>query len=316
MSVSTAGIGRTGVQADAAAAAAAAAAIATADTPPHNRVAQLQPPITRSASSRRRAFLGRSAPVLLPILLAVLVLSLWQLACTLTQVPKFLVPSPIDVAQAAVSQFGLLSSAFLVTATEALIAFVSSVVIGVLGALLLSSHRIVELSAYPYAILLQTIPSVATAPLIIIWFGVTPLSVVIIATIMAFIPVLSNTLIGLRSADQRFSELFLLLSASRWQTLVRLRMPAALPYLVGGLRISSTLVVIGVIVAEYISGIGSGRAGLGFLITKSAIRLETPLLFAAGLTCALLGILFYALVQWIGRLLLSSWHESELTRDS
>ena len=277
-----------------------------------------QPPESPRASDRPRtvSFLVRSAPVLLPASLALVVVVAWQLVCVIGEIPAFLFPAPTDVFAAATTHAGLIASAFVVTASEALIAFAVSAVVGIVGAFLLSSHRVIELSAYPYAILLQTIPSVATAPLIIIWFGVTQTSVVIIATIMAFIPVLSNTLIGLRSADQRAVELFTLLNASKLQTLVRLRIPSSLPYIVGGLRISSTMAVIGVIVAEYISGIGSGRAGLGFLITKSATRFETPLLFAAGLACALLGILFFQVVQWLGRLLLASWHESEMVSAS
>lgn len=263
--------------------------------------------------SRRTSRRINWAPIVFPLLLAVLAITLWQVVCTVRGIPEYLFPAPSDVLDAATENAGLILSAFVITGTEAVVAFVVSAAVGILGAFLLSSHRIIELSAYPYAILLQTIPSIATAPLIIIWFGVTQTSVVIIATIMAFVPVLSNTLIGLRSADRRMVELFALLDASKWQTLVWLRIPASMPYIVGGLRVSSTMSVIGVIVAEYISGIGSGRAGLGFLITKSASRFETPLLFAAGLACAALGIVFFQIVQWFGRLLLSSWHESEMS---
>ncbi|MFD6517681.1 ABC transporter permease [Rhodococcus sp. NPDC060176] len=268
---------------------------------------------TRQPAMLRRAHGNRWAPIIFPILLAVLVITVWQVVCTARDIPEFLFPAPSTVLGAAREHAGLITSAFVVTGTEAAIAFGASATVGIVGAFILSSNRVIELSAYPYAILLQTIPSIATAPLIIIWFGVNQTSVVIIATIMAFIPVLSNTLIGLRSADRRMVELFTLFNASKRQTLLRLCIPASLPYIVSGLRVSSTMSVIGAIVAEYISGIGSGRAGLGFLITKSASRFETPLLFAAGLACAALGIIFFQLVQLTGRLLLSSWHESEMS---
>ncbi len=129
---------------------------------------------------------------------------------------------------------------------------------------------------------------------------------------MAFFPVLSNTLVGLRATDRRLGELFELYDAGRLQALGRLRLPAALPYVVAGLRISSTLSVIGAIVGEYIAGIGGGEAGLGFTITQSAIRLETPYLFAAAITSSILGIAFFQLVKALSKRLLGSWHESEL----
>lgn len=251
-----------------------------------------------------------------PVTVAMVFLILWQLTCSVLDIPVFLVPAPIDVAFALGDNLALIAGAFAVTAYEALLAFVISALIGLAGALLLSTSRLLERSLYPYAILLQTIPVIATAPLIIIWFKVSLTTVVVIATVMAFVPVLSSALVGLRSTDRRLLELFRLYGAGRTVILFRLRLPAALPYIVSGLRVSSGMAVIGVIVAEYISGISGTQPGLGFLITRAASRLETPLLFAAGLACAVLGIVFFQLTAFASRRLLGSWHESELRETS
>lgn len=265
------------------------------------------------ARGRARTILRDAVP---SAVLFVVIVVVWQAVCVVFDVPTFVFPSPLDVAGAFVEHGALIFSASLVTLWEAVLAFAFSLVIGVSLAILLASARWIELSTYPYVIVLQTIPSVAIAPLIIIWFGVTTTSVVIIAVIMGFVPILSGMLSGLRSADKNLGDLFELLNAPRWEAMLRLRIPAALPYLVSGVRTGSTLVVIGVIVGEYISGIGSGNAGLGFVITKSAIRLETPTLFAAGIACAILGIAFYQAVKQISKLLLGRWHESEMTAES
>lgn len=265
---------------------------------------------------------GRPGPVRwlmrgLPSLgLFVLVLGVWEFACRALAIPHYLLPMPSAIAVAAWENAGVIWSALLVTLTETLIAFTVSLVAGVLLAVVLSSSRLLERAAYPYVILLQTMPAIAIAPLIIIWFGVTTTAVVIIAAIMAFFPVLTNTLIGLRSADHNLRELYMLLNASKLQTLLRLRLPSALPYVVTGIKLCGTMAVVGVIAGEYISGIGSGNAGLGFLITKTGIRLETAEMFAAGLATAVLGIIFNVLVTQISRLLLGKWHESELSESA
>lgn len=272
----------------------------------------------RSAAPRRRpiaildAALRSVRRALPPLVVLVVVLLAWQAITRWGDVPRYLVPSPTDVASAARDNASDLLTSLLTTTREAVTAFVVSGALGILGAIGLASSRTIERSVYPYAIVLQTIPVVATAPLIVIWFGASITSVVVIAAIMGFFPVLSSTLTGLRATDHRLTDLFALYDAGRWQTMWRLRIPAALPYVVSGLRVSSTLAVVGAIVGEYIAGIGNGEAGLGFAITQSAIRLETPYLFAAGIAASILGIAFFQLVNGLSRLLLGSWHESEM----
>lgn len=270
------------------------------------------PPAASPAACVLRRLAGAARTALPPLLVLVVVLGAWQAITKLGDVAPYVVPSPTDVLAAARENADDLWTSLLTTTREAVTAFVVSGVLGILGAIGLASSRTIERSVYPYAIVLQTIPVVATAPLIVIWFGASVTSVVVIAAIMGFFPVLSSTLTGLRATDHRLTDLFALYDAGRGKTLWRLRLPAALPYIVSGLRVSSTLAVVGAIVGEYIAGIGNGEAGLGYAITQSAIRLETAYLFAAGIAASILGVAFFQLVNLLSRRLLGSWHESEL----
>lgn len=279
------------------------------DPPPAVAAARAVPPRRRTA---RAALIGRVATAGPPIAVLIVVLLAWQGVTAWRDVPPYLVPSPTDILHAAWTSRSELAGSLWITTKESVIAFTLSAIAGVLGAVLLAASRTVERSFYPYVIVLQTIPIVATAPIIIIWIGAGIPAVVVIASIMAFFPVLSNTYVGLRATDARLKDLFELLDAGPWQTLRMLRIRSALPYLVGGLRISSTLSVIGAIVGEYIAGIGNGQAGLGYVLTQTAIDLQTPLLFAAAISSSVLGIAFFQLVKFLSRLLLGSWHESEM----
>lgn len=202
------------------------------------------------------------------------------------------------------------------TVYESVFGFLLSIIIGVSGAVLLASSKIIEKAVYPYAIVLQTIPVVAIAPIIVIWFGAGVNSIVIIAFLIGFFPMISNTLIGLNSTDGNMQNLFKLYNASRWQVMWRLRLPAAMPYIIAGLKVSCTLSVVGAIVGEYIAGIGGGEGGLGYAITVASSRLQTPYLFACGLCASILGITFYLLVSAFSKWALSSWHESEMKSEN
>jgi NitT/TauT family transport system permease protein len=236
----------------------------------------------------------------------------WELLVGLAGIPPYLLPQPSDVVAAAAENYKNLAVSVFTTLSEAVIGFLFSIVFGVLGAVLLASNKLIEKSVYPYAIILQTIPIVAVAPIIVIWFGAGANSIIIISYLIGFFPMLSNTLVGLNSTDTNLKNLFFLYNASGFQTMWKLRLPAALPYIVAGLRISCTLAVIGAIVGEYIAGIGGGKGGLGYAITVAAARLQTPYLFACGLSASLMGIGFYLLVNAFSKAMLSSWHESEM----
>jgi ABC-type nitrate/sulfonate/bicarbonate transport system, permease component len=254
-------------------------------------------------------WLSRFVP---PLIAFVLFIGGWELIVTLIGTPPYILPKPSDIVRAAAENYRNLTVSVATTLMEAFLGFMLSIVLGVSGAILLAMSRIIEKSVYPYAIVLQTIPIVAVAPIIVIWFGAGMNAIVIIAFLIGFFPMLSNTLIGLNSTDHNLKNLFFLYNASKFQTMWKLRLPAALPYMMAGLKISCTLAPIGAIVGEYIAGIGGGRGGLGYAVTVAAARLQTPYLFACGLAASLLGIGFYLVINRLSRLMLSSWHESEM----
>lgn len=250
--------------------------------------------------------------VLPPAVALIVFVGGWQLFGLLSGIPAYILPKPTDILEAAIKGHVNLFNSVFKTMSSALIGFILSVLFGVSGAILLASSKLVEKSLYPYVILLQTIPIIAIAPIIVIWFGAGTNAIVIIAFLIGFFPMLSNTLVGLNSTEQNLKSLFFLYNANPVQTMWKLRIPAALPYIVAGLKISCTLAVIGVIAGEYIAGIGGGKGGLGYAITVAASRLQTAYLFACGLAASVMGIGFYLVINYISKRLLSSWHESEM----
>lgn len=236
----------------------------------------------------------------------------WELIAGLLGIPAYLLPKPSDIVRAAWENAHNLGVSVFTTLSEAIVGFLFSIVFGVLGAVVLALSKTIEKAVFPYAIMLQTIPIVAIAPIIVIWFGAGANAIIIISFLIGFFPMLSNTLIGLNATDTNLKNLFFLYNASKWQTMWKLRLPAALPYIVAGLKISCTLAVIGAIVGEYIAGIGGGKGGLGYAITVAATRLQTAYLFACGLSASIMGIAFYLVVNYFSKAMLSSWHELEM----
>ena len=175
--------------------------------------------------------------------------------------------------------------------------------------------RLIETALFPYAVLLQVTPIVAIAPLIIIWFKDPTLSLVICATIVALFPVISNTTLGLRSINPGLMSYFKLNRATRWQTLVRLRIPSALPYFFGGLRIASGLALIGAVVAEFVAGTGGTGTGLAYQILQAGYQLNIPRMFAALVLITLTGVLLFAAMALLSKWALGGWHESEVVHD-
>ena len=250
---------------------------------------------------------------LAPFAVGVLVLGLWQALVQVYDVPSYLVPSPLLVGQTLVQDWGLLSASLLVTLKVALLALLAAVVLGVLLAFVFVQSRVIEASLVPYAILLQVTPVVSIAPLIIIWVKEPTAALVICATIVAIFPVISNTTLGLRSVDPDLLDLFRLSRATRWQTLVRLRIPSALPYFFAGLRVSSGLALIGAVVAEFVAGTGGTSSGLAYQILLAGLNLNIPRLFAALLLITVAGVLLFLLVTLMARRTLRHWHESEVS---
>ena len=254
--------------------------------------------------------------MLLPALLGVAVLALWEALVAAYQIPRFVLPPPSAIWQALIDDFPSLMASLWTTLRITLLAFLLAVVSGVALAIAFSQSRIVEMALYPYAVILQVTPVVAIAPLIIIWVGFERinLALLILAWIVAFFPILSSTTLGLRSADHNLVDLFRLYGATPWQILTRLRLPSALPYLLNGMKTSGGLALIGTVVAEY--GAGSGTAtGLAWRIVEAGNRLQIARMFAALFLLAALGVAIFFVLAFLEHSLLRKWHESALRRE-
>lgn len=249
--------------------------------------------------------------VFYPTVVAVVVVLLWQGWVSYFNIPQFLVPSPLVMLQSLWTHFGSLMMALLFTLKITLISFLLSIIIGAAVAFVLVQNRFVETALFPYIVFLQVTPIVAIAPLIIIWVKDTTLSLVVCSTLMAVFPIISNTTQGLRSVSPGLLSYFRLSRASRLQVLIRLRIPSALPYFFGALRISSGLSLIGAVVAEFVAGTGGNNTGLAYQILQAGYQLDIPLMFAALLLISLAGIALFGMMSWISRRALSAWHESE-----
>ena len=250
-----------------------------------------------------------------PIIAFVIFISLWQFIPMALSIEHYILPKPTDVIEASIKDWTLLSAAIQITIAESVTGFLLSALVGISLSVLLASSKILERSIYPYAIVLQSMPVVAVAPIVVIWFGAGYNSIVIISFLIGFFPIISNTLMGLNSVDKNMDELFTLYNASKWQKMWKLRLPSALPYIMTGLKISSTLSIVGAIVGEYVAGIGGGKGGLGYAITVAAIQVKTSYLFACGIAAAVLGIIFYLLVSMFSNFMLRSWHESAMKKE-
>ncbi|MBN9515809.1 MAG: ABC transporter permease [Alphaproteobacteria bacterium] len=258
---------------------------------------------------------GMSARFLAPVLVGLVMLGLWEGVVRAAEIPPYVLPGPILIAKTLVSDWSTLWPALVITLEITFQALIAAVVVGVLLAVLFSLSRWIELSFFPYAIILQVTPIVAIAPLIIAWVDDVNLSLLICAWLVAFFPILSNTVLGLRSVDRNLLDLFELYGAGRWRTLVDLRLPAALPYFLGGLRISGGLALIGAVVAEFVAGSGGRESGLAYRILESGYQLKIPRMFAALVLISLAGIAIYLLLSLLSHLLLRRWHESAISTE-
>ena len=253
-----------------------------------------------------------TAKAVAPVVLGVLILAVWEGLVRLLAVPSYILPGPVQIGETLVADWGLLAPSLRVTVAITLEALAAAVAIGGLLAVLFSLSRWVELSLFPYAIVLQVTPIVAIAPLIIIWANDVDLSLLICAWLVAFFPILSNTILGLRSVDRNLLDLFELHGAGRWRTLLYLRLPAALPYFLGGLRISGGLALIGAVVAEFVAGTGGNASGLAWRILEAGYQLKVPRMFAALALISATGIAIFLALTLLSHLLLRRWHESAL----
>ena len=254
----------------------------------------------------------RFVQIAAPVAVGVIFLIAWELAVMAFSMPRYILPGPAAIGQSLVADWSILFRALMMTLQVTLAAFAISVVLGVLASLLFVQSKWIEMSLFPYAVLMQVTPIVAMGPSIIIWVDNTSSALVICAVIIAIFPIISNTTLGLRSVDPNLLSMFRMYRTSRWQELVRLRIPSALPYFFGGLRISSGLALIGAVVAEFVAGTGGTKAGLAYLILQSGYNLQIPRMFAALLLITVTGIALFALMVWLSDRVLRNWHESAM----
>ncbi|MBV9824547.1 MAG: ABC transporter permease [Alphaproteobacteria bacterium] len=257
-----------------------------------------------------RATRHRLLRIALPIVIGVLFLGAWEAIVRIEGIAPYILPAPSAVAVSLWTDGPSLFGSLLVTLRITLAALAAAALVGGGLALLFARSRVLELSLFPYAVILQVTPIVAIAPLIIIWVRQPFLALLVCAWIVAFFPIVSNTTVGLNSADRNLLALMRLYGATPGQVLRYVRLPTALPYFLAGLRISGGLALIGAVVAEFVAGTGGAETGLAFRILESGYRLAIPRLFAALFLLSVTGIAIYLVLDALSRRVLRNWHES------
>jgi NitT/TauT family transport system permease protein len=269
------------------------------------------PPRTRPSDER----LLRLLRVLAPVAVFAVSIGLWSLIVRINNIQPYVLPGPEAVFKTLIDDWGVLSGSLLVTLLTTLEGFIAAAIGGIALALLFNQSKWVEVSLFPYAVILQVTPVIAIAPLLLIYLP-QQTAVIVCAWIVGFFPVLSNTTLGLNSVDRNLAGLFQLYGASRWQTLRYLKLPAALPFILGGLRIAGGLSLIGAVVAEIAAGSAGAGSGLAYRIAESGYRLNIPRMFAALLLLSVAGIVIYGLLALVSHLILRRWHESALGKEN
>lgn len=258
-----------------------------------------------------------SVDVIAPVVVGILAILAWDIFVRVTKMPPYLLPGPFLVLQTLITDWNTLFPSLIITLQITIAAFIAAVISGLLVAILFTQSKWIERSLFPYAVILQTTPIVAIAPLIIIWLkNSTFAALVVCAWIVAFFPIVSNTTLGLNSIDHNLSNVFQLYRASRWQTLLYLRLPAAMPYFLGGLRISGGLALIGAVVAEFVAGTGGAQSGLAYQILMASYNLQIPRMFAALFLTTALGVIIFVLLTILSNFILKNWHESAVKREN
>jgi NitT/TauT family transport system permease protein len=251
----------------------------------------------------------------LPLVTLALGILIWDLIVRVNDIPAYTLPGPLLVFSTLLQDWRILGDSLLVTLITTFEGFLAAAIGGIALAFLFNRSRIVEYSLYPYAVILQVTPVVAIAPLLLIYLP-QQVAVVACAWIVAFFPVLANTTLGLNSVDRNLRELFALYGASNEQTLWQLKLPSALPHILGGLRIAGGLSLIGAVVAEIAAGSAGAGSGLAYRIAESGYRLNIPRMFAALLLLSVAGIVIFMGLSLVSHLVLRRWHESALGKES
>jgi NitT/TauT family transport system permease protein len=253
--------------------------------------------------------------VLPPTLILLVGLAAWEIAVRTSHIPVYILPGPVAIAQALVQDWATLYPSLLVTLAITAAALTAATVLGVAIAVLFAQSKWIELGFFPYAVILQVTPVVAIAPLIIIWVKDASAALLICAWIVAFFPIVSNTTLGLNSTDHNLLNLLQLYGASRRQVFWYLRLPSALPFFLGGLRISGGLALIGAVVAEFVAGSGGIQSGLAYRILEAGYQLKIARMFAALFMITATGVLIFLALTLVSHLALRRWHESAVKRE-
>ena len=252
----------------------------------------------------------------MPIIVFMITIYLWYWTVQVNNIPHYILPDPFLVVTTLIQDIQILLSALQVTIQITLMALAVAVVGGVGLAILFTQSKFFEISFFPYAVILQVTPIISIAPLIFIYVDNRTVGLLLCAWIVAFFPILSNTTLGLNSVDHNLKDLFKIYGANRWQKLLHLQIPSALPYFLGGLRIAGGLALIGAVVAEYVAGTGGIGSGLAYTILEAGYRLNIPRMFAALLLIAGTGVFIFAILSFLSHLLLHKWHESALQKEN
>jgi NitT/TauT family transport system permease protein len=268
--------------------------------------------MARSPAQERR---DRALRIVLPVIVLALSLAAWEAVVRLAHIAPYVLPAPSLILQTFIADRVLLTQSLLVTLVTTLEGFLLAAIGGVGLAVLFNLSRLLEYSFYPFAVILQVTPIVAVAPLLLIYLP-QPLAVLACAWIVAFFPVLANTTLGLNSIDRNLADLFALYGASRGQVLWNLKLPSALPYILGGLRIAGGLSLIGAVVAEIAAGSAGAGSGLAYRIVESGYRLNIPRMFAALVLLSIAGIVIFYALAFVNHIALRRWHESALEAGS
>jgi NitT/TauT family transport system permease protein len=252
--------------------------------------------------------------IVLPLATLAAGVGIWDLAVRIGHLPPYVLPAPGVVAATLVKDWSLLWGSLLVTLATTFEGLALAVIGGTGLAILFNQSRLIEYSLYPYAVILQVTPIVAIAPLLLIYLP-QQAAVLACAWIVAFFPVLANTTLGLNSIDRNLADLFEIYGASRLSVLMRLKLPAALPYMLGGLKIAGGLSLIGAVVAEIAAGSAGAGSGLAYRIAEAGYRLDIPRMFAALILLSAAGVAIFFALSAVSWLLLRRWHESAVERE-
>ena len=251
---------------------------------------------------------------LFPALMLAIAVLAWEAYVRLGHVPSFILPAPSQVFLTLIRDWPTLGASLLVTLRTTFEALLAAIIGGVALALVFHLWRPLERAFFPFAVVMQVTPVISIAPLLLVYLS-SSAAVLVCAFLVAFFPILSNTALGLASADHNLIDLFELYGAPPWQQLRLLRLPSALPYFLGGLRIGGGLALVGAIVAEIAAGSAGSGSGLAYRIVESGFRLEIPRMFAALFLISITGILIFLFFTGLSWLLLHRWHESMRSRE-